>query len=155
MPPPPSSEMRIKKIIRTKVNTAYRLQMSMQYDTEEKLLNVTVHQAVVHERLSETPVYQVRVQLLPDRPKKRRTAWSRREDPRWNETFTFAVPKQDVRLKEVELSLVDRKGIFTRAALVGRTSMRLSELTDSGVEKAWLNLTSVDTPSTEWTAIFS
>ena len=46
--PPPSSEMRIKKIIRTKVNTAYRLQMSMQYDTEEKLLNVTVHQAVVH-----------------------------------------------------------------------------------------------------------
>ena len=48
MPPPPSSEMRIKKIIRTKVNTAYRLQMSMQYDTEEKLLNVTVHQAVVH-----------------------------------------------------------------------------------------------------------
>ena len=27
--------------------TACRLQMSLQYDTEEKLLNVTVHQAIV------------------------------------------------------------------------------------------------------------
>ncbi len=55
--------------------------------------------------------------LLPDRPKKRKTDYVRDTlQPVWEETFNYSIPRGEIRDKELEITVVDRKGLFTRCS---------------------------------------
>ena len=52
---------------------------------------------------------------MPDRPKKRKTDYVKETaSPDWEETFEYNIPRDQVRDKELELVVVDRKGLFCR-----------------------------------------
>ena len=57
----------------------------------------------------------VKLTLLPDRPKKRKTDYVRETtNPEWEESFEYNIARDSIRDKELELVVVDRKGLFCR-----------------------------------------
>ena len=57
----------------------------------------------------------MRLVLLPDRPKRRKTEYVRETvSPEWEEVFEYNIARDQVRDKELELVVVDRKGLFSR-----------------------------------------
>ena len=67
------------------------------------------------ENTADLPDPFVKIVLLPDRPKKRKTDYCRETTcPAWEESFEYSIPRGEVRDKELELVVVDRKGLFSR-----------------------------------------
>ena len=70
---------------------------------------------ILLENNSDLPDPFVKIILLPDRPKKRKTEYVKETvNPEWEETFEYSIPRDQVRDKELELVVVDRKGLFCR-----------------------------------------
>jgi len=130
-PPPSSPEPSVASI-----------QLSVDYNNQEEKLTVIIHRAVnlpaeEHCWSAEGDPYEyhrtslpdpyVRMVLLPDRPRRRKTTYVADSlHPAWEETFAFRVPSQGLHDKELELLVMDRKGLFSRAAEIGRLILRLT-----------------------------
>ena len=64
---------------------------------------------------SHLPSPFVKIHLLPDRSRKRKTAVVKESlEPSWEETFTFTVPPGQLADKSLELVVLDRQGHFVR-----------------------------------------
>ena len=69
----------------------------------------------VADKKSELPDPFVKVILHPDKPRRRKTEFvSSCLNPEWEETFSFAVPLQQLQLKTIEFILLDKKWAFSR-----------------------------------------
>ena len=64
---------------------------------------------------SQLPDPFVKIILLPDRPRRRKTEFVKDSlHPVWEERFTFSVPAPQLREKSLELVVLDKKGLFVR-----------------------------------------
>jgi len=94
-----------------------RILVSMQYNESEEILAVTIHRALdlPSENSGDLPDPFVKLVLLPDRPRKRKTEYVKETaSPEWEETFEYNISRDQVRDKELEVVVVDRKGLFRR-----------------------------------------
>jgi len=136
-----------------------RILVSMQYNDAEEVLAVTIHRAVdiPAENNSDLPDPFVKIILLPDRPKKRKTEYVKETvNPEWEETFEYSIPRDQVRDKELELVVVDRKGLFCRSADICRSLLQLYDCCDiSGKLVArWFPLSTNSSPKAEMGGFF-
>jgi len=153
-----------------KIRAGPRILVSLQYNDSEEILSVTIHRAVdiPSENTSDLPDPFVRLVLLPDRPKRRKTEYVRETvSPEWEEVFEYNIARDQVRDKELELVVVDRKGLFSRigeffsvtmdrSADICRCLIQLYDWCDlSGKPTAaWFSLDVTDTPKTEIGSFF-
>jgi len=123
-----------------------RLQLSLRYEVSSQILSLTIHKALdlPCDKKSELPDPFVKVILHPDKPRRRKTEFvSSCLNPEWEETFSFAVPLQQLRLKTIEFILLDKKWAFSRSSPLCKGIIRLDEcgnLTEEPLHNHWLSL---------------
>ena len=67
------------------------------------------------EKQSELPDPFVKIVLFLEKPRKGKTEHVNNSlDPVWEESFGFTIPKSVVLEKEIELVILDKKGLFIR-----------------------------------------
>jgi len=160
-------ELRQRKSVMTKdvedvadnVVSGPRILVSLQYNDSEEILTLTVHRAVdlPTENTADLPDPFVKIVLLPDRPKKRKTDYCRETTcPAWEESFEYCIPRGEVRDKELELVVVDRKGLFSRSADMCRTLLQLCDCCDitGKTTTRWFSLSTSDSPTIEAGSFF-
>eukprot|EP00092_Neocalanus_flemingeri_P000407 GFUD01000433.1.p1 GENE.GFUD01000433.1~~GFUD01000433.1.p1 ORF type:complete len:792 (+),score=178.56 GFUD01000433.1:116-2491(+) len=153
-----------------KVVSGPRILVSLQYNDTEEILAVTIHRAVElpSENSYDLPDPFVKLILLPDRPKKRKTEYVQEcTSPEWEETFEYSIPRGQVRDKEIDLVVVNRKGLFCRfgdmfsvemgrSADLCRTILQLCdccEITGKTTSR-WFSLSRPDSPKLEVGSFF-
>ena len=100
--------------------------------------------------LPDPPDPYVKTYLLPDRSKKSKRKSEAIKDtvtPVWNEAFTYDIPAMKLASNQLEVSVVDRKGIFSRRSTMGRCVIDLAEVASSEINQKWFNLDEVDEDS--------
>lgn len=136
-----------------------RLLVSLKYEDSEELLTVIVHRAVdlPTESPNDLPDPFVKLTLLPDRPKKRKTDYVRETtNPEWEESFEYNIARDSIRDKELELVVVDRKGLFCRSADLCRSLLQLCDCCDTSgsTRSRWFPLSTPDSPKAEMGSFF-
>ena len=82
--------------------------------------------------LPDPPDPYVKTYLLPDRCKKSKRKSDAKKDtvtPVWNETFEYEIPAMKLASNQLEVSVVDKKGIFSRRSTMGRCVIGKAEFT--------------------------
>lgn len=124
-----------------------KIRMSLRYDQEDEKLRVTVHQAsgLPGGHLPDPPDPYVKMYLLPEKSKssKRKTDVIKDTvDPVFEEEFEFKIPIKRIGETQLQVSVIDRKGIFARSPLMGRSVIDLDnpKLSTSGGLVEWFSL---------------
>ena len=91
----------------------------------QETLFVTVHEAkgLPGGDLPDPPDPYVKMYLLPDRSKKSKRKSDAKKDtvtPVYDENFQYEIASSKLHSEELEVSVVDRKGIFSRRSTMGR-----------------------------------
>lgn len=100
--------------------------------------------------LPDPPDPYVKTYLLPDRSKKSKRKSDAKKDtvtPIWNETFEYEIPAMKMASHQLEVSVVDRKGIFSRRSTMGRCVIDLAEVAYKEINQKWFDLAEVDEDS--------
>ena len=100
--------------------------------------------------LPDPPDPYVKMYLLPDRSKK-----SKRKsevikdtvDPIYNKTFEYELPVQKMANHQLEVSVVDNKGRFSRCSTMGRCVIDLAQVAHKEINQKWYDLVEVDEDS--------
>ena len=67
------------------------------------------------DKQSDLPDPFVKIVLVLEKPRRRKTEHvSSSLDPVWDESFSFTIPKSVVTEREMELVILDKKGLFIR-----------------------------------------
>ena len=119
---------------------------------KNEILQVHVHEAkgLPGGDLPDPPDPYVKLYLLPDRPKKSKRKSDAKKDtvtPQYEETFDYEIEASQLNFQELEVSVVDKKGIFSRCATMGRVVIPLSEIISEDVMSQWFDLYEVDEDS--------
>jgi len=133
------------------------LLISLHFKSQKEVLSLTVHQArhvpsVIDGKTSLVgPSFQVRLNLLPNSSSKGKTAWKQRSDEGhlvWDESMYFAFPHSELKNKELEVSLLERRGLFTKSNVIYRSIYCLaSEDCEVSVCSKWIQLERLPTHS--------
>jgi len=137
-----------------------RVQLSLEYNDENGDLIVVLHQAegLPGGDLPDPPDPYVKMYLLPARKSKSKRKSDVKKDtvnPVFEETFKAYDEDllKGVTNPQLEVSVIDKKGIFARSPLMGRTvvDIDITPGTMSGyiIEKKWFNLEEADDDSDE------
>lgn len=126
-----------------------KVKMSMRYDSKKEALKVTVHEAsgLPGGDLPDPPDPYVKLYLLPERSKKSKKKSSAIKDtvnPVYEENFDYDIPSSKLASTQLEVTVVDRKGMFSRRATMGRV---LINLTQNDISGHWYDLVEVDEDS--------
>ena len=100
--------------------------------------------------LPDPPDPYVKMYLLPDRSKKSKRKSDAKKDtvtPVYNETFEYELPALKMASHQLEVSVVDRKGIFSRRSTMGRCVIDLAEVAHKEINQKWYDLVEVDEDS--------
>ena len=138
-----------------------KVKLSLNYNRPKEELKVVVHEAreLPGGDLPDPPDPYVKLYLLPERSKRSKRKSDAKKDtvnPIYEETFEYDdLMVGDVRDMSLEVSVVDRKGMFSRRALMGRIVVPLATLLESdGVSGQWYTLEEADDDSDwKWTAL--
>ena len=103
---------------------------------------VTVHEAkgLPGGDLPDPPDPYVKMYLLPSRNKKSKRKTEAQKDtvtPIYNEDFDYEMTASKMASEQLEVSVVDRKGIFSRGSTMGRTVIDLDQIVSREVSKTW------------------
>merc|ERR1712226_203936 len=102
-----------------------KIKLSISYNGAKEELNVTVHEAkgLPGGDLPDPPDPYVKLYLLPEKNKKSKRKSDVKKDtvnPTYDETFEYEMTAHELQQQQLEVSVVDRKGISARGALMGR-----------------------------------
>jgi Ca2+-dependent lipid-binding protein len=92
----------------------------------------------------------VKLYLLPDRSKKSKKKSDAKKDtvdPVYNESFTYNISASHLGSRKLEVSVVDRKGLFSRRALMGRVVIGLADAQVVNGNPNWFLLEEADETS--------
>jgi len=124
--------------------------ISLVYNDSEELLTLTIHRAInlPVENVADLPDPFVRIILLPDRPRKRKTDYVKdTTSPEWEESFDYSISRDCIMDKEIEIIVVDRKGIFSRSADICHVILPMWVYCDP-TGRTTLKWVSLDAPTT-------
>jgi len=143
MPPPPEIPAPCGKV-----------KISLMYDLPKQDLIVTVHEAsgLPGGDLPDPPDPYVKLYILPQRNRKSKRKSDAVKDtvhPVYEETFCYNdVTVEDLNEQKLEVSVIDKKGIFARSPLMGRVVIDLHRILESGPLKGeWFVLEEDDDDS--------
>ena len=100
--------------------------------------------------LPDPPDPYVKLYLLPDRPKKSKRKSDAKKDtvtPVYEETFEYEIEASDLSSQQLEVSVIDRKGIFSRGSTMGRVVLELTDIASNDVLNKWFDLIEVEDDS--------
>lgn len=110
---------------------------------------------VVHEAkglpggdLPDPPDPYVKLYLLPDRSKKSKRKSDAKKDtvtPIYEEEFDYELSASKMSSQQLEVSVVDRKGIFSKRSTMGRCVIPLTNFKE--ISQQWFDLQEVDEDS--------
>merc|ERR1719210_3050739 len=128
-----------------------KVKLSAQYNPAQETLFVTVHEAkgLPGGDLPDPPDPYVKLYLLPERSKKSKRKSDAKKDtvtPVFEETFDYDVEVLKMN-SELEVSVVDRKGIFSRRATMGQVVIKLDDVISGDILNQWFDLLEVDEDS--------
>merc|ERR1719483_1485966 len=92
----------------------------------------------------------VKLYLLPERSKKSKRKTDFVKDtvtPVFNETFEYEIPALKIPSHQLEVSVVDRKGVFSRGSTMGRCVIDLDQVMSKEINQKWFDLIEVDEDS--------
>lgn len=119
----------------------------------KEVLKIHVHEAtgLPGGNLPDPPDPYVKLYLLPERSKssKRRSDFKKDTvEPIYDEKFEYKdMNSSRINSQQLEVSVVDRKGIFSKCSTMGRCVVDLVNLTNSDVEEQWFILEEVEQDS--------
>ena len=123
-----------------------KIKMSLSYDQDKENLKVVVHSAsgLPGANLPDPPDPYVKLYLLPEKSKKSKRKTEVVKDttePSYEESFDYDISAGKLGSVSLEVSVVDRKGIFAKSPLMGRAIIELDdpELM-SGLAGKWFDL---------------
>jgi len=127
-----------------------RIKLTLKF--EQDTLTVILYEAtgLPGGDLPDPPDPYVKTYLLPDRCKKSKRKSDAKKDtvtPVWNETFEYEIPAMKLASNQLEVSVVDRKGIFSRRSTMGRCVIDLAEVASKEINQKWFDLAEVDEDS--------
>lgn len=131
-----------------------KVKLSVQFNPNQESLMITVHEAkgLPGGDLPDPPDPYVKMYLLPNREKKSKRKTDAKKDtvtPIFDENFEYEnlpIAKLQQNL-QLEVTVVDRKGTFSRRAVMGRAIIELSEIPQKRIDNQWFDLTEVDEDS--------
>jgi Ca2+-dependent lipid-binding protein len=100
--------------------------------------------------LPDPPDPYVKLYLLPERSKKSKRKTEAIKDtvtPVFNETFEYEIPALKIPDHQLEVSVVDRKGVFSRGSTIGRCVIDLDQVMSKEINQKWFDLIEVDEDS--------
>lgn len=127
----PVSELRKRNPpMQSTVSGCGKVKLSLKYNQDKERLDFTVHQAagLPGGDLPDPPDPYVKVYLLPERKSKSKRKTDVIKDtvnPVFDEEFDYDIDLKDLGVAALEVSVVDKKGIFARRALMGRAIVEL------------------------------
>merc|ERR1719270_1270509 len=109
-----------------------KIKLSLSYNAGKEEMSVTVHEArgLPGGDLPDPPDPYVKLYLLPERSKKSKRKSDAKKDtvtPVFEETFDYDVEVLKMN-SELEVSVVDRKGIFSRRSTMGQVVIKLDDV---------------------------
>lgn len=120
---------------------------------DKEILMINVHEAkgLPGGDMPDPPDPYVKMYLLPERSKKSKRKSDAKKDtvtPIFDEEFEYDnLGASQLKSTKLEVSVVDKKGIFSRRATMGRTVIDLEKLTSEPIQRQWFDLTEVEEDS--------
>ena len=116
--------------LQSTVSGCGKVKLTLKYNQDKERLDFTVHQAagLPGGDLPDPPDPYVKVYLLPERKSKSKRKTDVIKDtvnPVFDEQFDYDLDLKDLGEAALEVSVVDKKGIFARRALMGRAIVEL------------------------------
>jgi hypothetical protein len=130
-----------------------KIKLSLSYNQDKEILMINVHEAkgLPGGDMPDPPDPYVKMYLLPERSKKSKRKSDAKKDtvtPIFDEEFEYDnLGASQLKSTKLEVSVVDKKGIFSRRATMGRTVIDLEKLTSEPIQRQWFDLTEVEEDS--------
>merc|ERR1719464_1355022 len=129
-----------------------KIKLTLKFDGVQNELTVIVYEAkgLPGGDLPDPPDPYVKLYLLPERSKKSKRKTDFIKDtvtPVFNETFEYEIPALKIPSHQLEVSVVDRKGVFSRGSTMGRCVIDLDQVTSKEINQKWFDLIEVDEDS--------
>jgi len=123
---PPEDELRQRTGLRP-VNAPGRVRLNLLYDERREELKVFVHEAanLPGGDLPDPPDPQVKLYLMPGKKKKKTQVVKDSVEPKFDEEFDFSIDYDKVPRYSLKISVVDRKGMFSKSPVLGSTTISL------------------------------
>jgi len=105
-----------------------KLRLNILYDEKKEELKVFVHEAanLPGSDLPDPPDPYVKIYLMPGKKKKKKTAVIKDNgSPMFNEEFDFSIDHDDVPKHFLKLTVVDKKGVFSKSPVLGTVDINL------------------------------
>lgn len=108
-----------------------KVKVSLIYVQDKGKLKYVIHQAagLPGSDLPDPPDPYIKIYLLPERSKKTKRKTEVVKDscnPTYEESFEYEIPLAKLGLSALEITVIDRKGIFARSPLMGRARVELN-----------------------------
>jgi len=129
-----------------------KIKLTLKFCGVQNELTVIVYEAkgLPGGDLPDPPDPYVKLYLLPDRSKKSKRKTDFIKDtvtPVFNETFEYEIPALKIPEHQLEVSVVDRKGVFSRGSTMGRCVIDLDQVMSKEINQKWFDLIEVDEDS--------
>jgi len=106
-----------------------KLKLNLLYDENREELKVFVHEALdlPGGDLPDPPDPQVKIYLMPGKKKKKKTEVVKDSvNPRFDEEFDFSIDFNKLPQHSIKLSVVDKKGVFSKSPVMGSITISLN-----------------------------
>merc|ERR1711874_14335 len=107
-----------------------RVRLNILYDTNKEELKLFLHEAqnLPGGDLPDPPDPQVKVYLMPGKRKKKKSDVVKDSvNPTFNEEFDFSIDFRDLPNHWLKLSVVDKKGVFSKSPVLGSVDIQLDD----------------------------
>merc|ERR1719192_2273934 len=104
-----------------------QVRVNLLYDENKEELKLFLHEAanLPGGDLPDPPDPQCKIYLMPGKKKKKTEVFKDSVNPKFNEEFDFSVDMKDLKEMYLKISVVDKKGVFTKSPLLGAVEIRL------------------------------
>merc|ERR1711874_78853 len=107
-----------------------RVRLNILYDTNKEELKLFLHEAqnLPGGDLPDPPDPQVKVYMMPGKRKKKKSDVVKDSvNPTFNEEFDFSIDFKDLPNHWLKLSVVDKKGVFSKSPVLGSVDIQLDD----------------------------
>jgi len=114
--------------VRRRVNKGPRVRLNLLYDETTEELKLFLHEAanLPGEDLPDPPDPQVKICLLPGKKKKKKSEVVKDSgNPKYDEEFDFSIEYDDLPKYTLKLTVVDKKGLFSKSPMLGSLEIPL------------------------------
>jgi len=139
------SSVRRRNITGLPPGVVSQIQLTLRFSSQRQKLIIVVHKAkqLPFADNPDLPDPYVKLYLLPDRAansKRKTDVVKDSTNPVFDETFEYTVAPVDLSSRELEVSIINRKGLFARSPLMGQCQIDLGQYDLSTAVTRWFDL---------------